>query len=1143
MYGPKLLLCWLVISHATMFGTFAQHHANVSFVIKNKPVKELPDLLAPKTGYSISGDIFTEDLRISVKVNNLHPLDAVKACIARLPYSIEKAGKNISIVYLGGPLFRKITGHVCNDLKQPLSGATVTAIPGYKTATTDAKGNFTLSIQVNADSLKCSYVNTTPSTLVITAADTLFITLNVRSSELDKVEVNSNKNIRPVRNFAVVSSEQVDLSHRDNVVIPDTYQLLKNFGGSLLVEDERLFLRGVSGIYSDQQPLIVLNGFVFTGSLKSINTADIESITFLKDAMAAAIWGPRSSNGVICIQTKSGKFNTPLTISMTSTASFRKCPSAYRSQPILASSELIDFQKSLFKNGFYDVSLLNRSSYPDIPPVAEILDKERRHELSGSEASRLLDSLRQYDVRDDLNKYYFQDSYTQQYALNGQYGDSSFHMFFSLGINRQRPVLKGNYAENFTATFNHTQKLAKYKAEISTSILLSRQKDQLNNAGVPPGLLTYQPLADKYGNPLAVTRDHRDGYTDTAGANKLGDWKYRPLQDLYLARNTHELNSVVATINLRKPITSALHLLAAAQLQSSTLIQDDRKDSNSYYTRNLVNRFSTIDPNGNVHIQVPGGIIRDENTGKTRSYTISMQLQFADTLNRGGKSGNFLSATGGIDLNRITEVYTSTRTYNYRPNYPPSFVNTLQALPLYFPDQSDNIPTAPVNENGINNNFLSFYLNGNFLLGKKWSFSGTVRKDLSNLFGDEANKHGSPLWVLGAAWSISKSRFYPFKKIIPYFNISLTQGITGNTSKSMSPLTTAQYAGINSYGQSVAVILNPPNASLRLERTSITNIGIKMATPGDWLQLKFEYYYKSSWDLLSTSPVDYTAGVSQYFGNTANMEGRGYDLNILTRLGYKDLRSISNLVFSHATNRISRYLVSPGTVGSYLREGQINPIVGRPLYPVYGLPTAGPDPRTGQLQALVDGHPSLNYSEVLSSTDLNKRLLYYGSAIPTYYGNLYQEISWKGISVAASVRYKFGYFIRATSINYSQLAMYNLGHKDYAIRWQKPGDELATQVPSFIYPFNTLMDYYDQYADTHIERGDHIRLQNVRVAYQVPPVILKKGNEININLFFSIDELGIIWRKNKKDIDPDYPAGNPPGKTLGGGIKLTFKFQ
>src|SRR5690606_7559570 len=154
--------------------------------------------------------------------------------------------------------------------------------------------------------------------------------------------------------------------------------------------DKEIRIRGLSTLSANsnmRHPLIILDNFPYEGNMENINPNDVESITVLKDAAAASIWGARAGNGVIVITTKKSRKNQPLQIDLNSNLTLSEKPDLFY-YPIMDSREFIEAEQFLFANGhrFSDTSAWNR---PPFSQVYEILFKERRGERSGSLAAMM----------------------------------------------------------------------------------------------------------------------------------------------------------------------------------------------------------------------------------------------------------------------------------------------------------------------------------------------------------------------------------------------------------------------------------------------------------------------------------------------------------------------------------------------------------------------------------------------------------------------------------------------------------------------------------------------------------------------------------------------------------------------------------
>ncbi|HLI92624.1 MAG TPA: hypothetical protein VKU83_03415, partial [Puia sp.] len=194
---------------------------------------------------------------------------------------------------------------------------------------------------------------------------------------------------------------------------------------------------------------------------------------------------------------------------------------------------------------------------------------------------------------------------------------------------------------------------------------------------------------------------------------------------------------------------------------------------------------------------------------------------------------------------------------------------------------------------------------------------------------------------------------------------------------------------------------------------------------------------------------------------------------------------------------------------------------------------------TGQ----VSGQNTENYSAILNSPDLTN-LIYKGPMTPAFFGGWRNNFSWREWSLSINILYKMGYVFRRPSINY--LALFNgtsPGNKDFDRRWQHPGDELHTSVPSLPVPnvtANQPRDAFYQNSEVLIEKGDLIRLQDIQLTYDITKAPHPQLPLQSIRLYLYANNLGIIWKANRAGIDPDFISTFPNPRTLAIGIRAGF---
>jgi hypothetical protein len=433
-------------------------------------------------------------------------------------------------------------------------------------------------------------------------------------------------------------------------------------------------------------------------------------------------------------------------------------------------------------------------------------------------------------------------------------------------------------------------------------------------------------------------------------------------------------------------------------------------------------------------------------------------------------------------------------------------------------------------------------VNAAYTYKRRYTLSGSARKDESNLFGVKTNQKGVPLWSAGFAWAISQEAFYHVAWL-PELKLRITKGYNGNIDKSVTAFVTARMnANSAVYNLPTGTITNPPNPSLRWEKVDIQNIGIDFATRGRRIEGSLEYYTKRGTDLIGVSPIAPSTGISEFRGNTADIKGHGLDL-VLNCINMKGpFFWKTNFLFSYVTDKVTSYKAAQDIAAAYASQQTFNPLEGRPLYSIYSFKWAGLDPQTGDPMGYLNGKPSKDYVSILSATDLST-LVYHGSATPRVFGSIRNTFSWKGVSLSCNITYKMAYYFKRRSfVNADLISLQPMAvHADYAKRWQKPGDEKITDVPSLVYP--SLLSGRDnmyQASEILVEKGDHIRLQDIQLSYDLNRQQVKKLPVQNIRFYVYASNLGILWKANDKGIDPDFVIGLPNPRTIAVGASIDF---
>ncbi len=303
----------------------------ITFSGKKVPLKEVFTAIEKQTGYVVfyDGAILRNAVPVSIQAVGM-PLSTFLAHVLKeqsLGFSIEKKTIVIAPRKTAPPFIQlfppaiEVRGRVTTETGEPASGVTVTVKGTGKATATNSKGEFILEAVDEQAILVVSSVNFRTQEVKLNGKTSISIQVKTKVSSLGDVTVSVNTGYqkipkeRATGSYSVITSK--DLERRTS---PDLINLIEGMAPGLLIsksangiegeDDPSILMRGVS-TFGNQQPLIVVDGFPIEGSLSTINPNDVETVTLLRDAAAAAIWGVKATNGVIVINTKKGKTLSP----------------------------------------------------------------------------------------------------------------------------------------------------------------------------------------------------------------------------------------------------------------------------------------------------------------------------------------------------------------------------------------------------------------------------------------------------------------------------------------------------------------------------------------------------------------------------------------------------------------------------------------------------------------------------------------------------------------------------------------------------------------------------------------------------------------------------------------------------------------
>lgn len=1152
--GIKSTLFFMLLASSTVMKA-QQINLTLQKVPLSKAISEIRK--STKYDFAYGEELLLKANPVSIQVKNADINEVLKKMFADQPISYKisdgiiilkekpSTGNNTS------PSKKKeaIRGRVVDDQGNPLAGATIQVKGTNFITTSNNSGNFEIPGDFADGQLQVSYMGYGHMEVSARNAGTIVLAKNTNRIEEVSVVASGYQSIPKER--ATGSFSKVDNATFNRQVSTDVISRLKGIAPSILFDERsgspKLTIRGQATIFGNDQPLIVVDNFPYEGDINNINPNDIEDIDILKDAAAASIWGVRAGNGVIVIKTKKGRADQPMNIGFTSNVTIGQKPDL-NYIPQIKPRDFIDIEKMLFEKGFYDYTISNTAENPPYSPVVSILNDQKNGLLTPQQADAQINALRGGDLRRDMSKYLYQHTVKQQYALNLSGGTNKYTYYFSAGFDKNRNSEKGNGFNRVSLNSNQVFRPIE-KLELSAGLFYNQNSQSTSNvismlSNMGSQLMyPYASLRNADGSPAILTKDYSNSLKNDAVSDGLLDWNFRPLkeieyQDNHLKQSEFRLNTAVK-------YTFLPQLSAEARFQWENQVGKNRNfyDQDSYYTRDLINRYTSID-NGSIARNIPLGGIFDNTNSDLTALNGRFQLNYDQ---KWGK--HQINGIGGLEVREVKSNAVSGRMYGFDPNVGSNIpVNYLADFTIYGGGYTQKIPNND-DYNGTLDRLRSYYFNGAYNYDLRYILSLSARIDQSNLFGVNTNQKSVPLWSTGVKWNIHKEKFYNLDWL-QELSLRSTFGYSGNIDRSVTAYTTARLS-YNSFNRLPnAYLVNPPNKDLRWEKNRMFNLGLDFSLKDHRLAGSIEYFNRKGTDLIGNGEIDPTSGFTTFRGNVADMKGRGVDIELNSKnIVAKDFNWNTTAIFSFATDEIVKYQKQTN-LGNFVQDNlssvlripsYYTPVVGKPLFSIYSYPWAGLDKDNGQAQGYLNGQPSTAYNEIVQNltNDPESSLVYHGTALPKYFGALRNNIAYRGLDLSFNITYRFNYYFRRNSIMYSSLYYSYYGHGDFYNRWQNPGDEKHTNVPAMIYPGSNNADSYYRNSSALISKGDHIRLQDIRLGYTFKAEILRNLHISKLNLFAYMNNVTLIWKANKNNLDPDFPNLNPV-RTIAFGINCTL---
>lgn len=1057
---------------------------------------------------------------------------------------------------------RTITGTVtAKDDGLPIPGVTVKIKGTTNTGvSTDANGKFSISAPASA-TLQFSFVAFVTQEVTVGNNSVINVSLAADNQLLNEVVVVGYG--ETTKQAFTGSAKQVSAEQLEKKRVANVGQALAGEVAGVRVintsgqpgTEPTIRVRGFGSVNGNRSPLIVLDGTVFTGSLNAINPADIESTTVLKDAVATAIYGSRGANGVIIVNTISGKGKSSF---VEADANFGVNKQILPRYDVITSPEQYI---GLVWEGLYN----QRSSQAGATPaINEAYANSRLFATGGiaakynmwnvTDGGQLIDPVTR-TVRPGVTRKYnpeswrdfaFQSSQRKEYNVRLGGSNDKTNYFMSLGyLDDKGYALKSSY-ERISSRVNLTHQVRPWlQGVMNMGYAYSKRNfgGQTSDSGslfwfadnIPPIYPVF--LRNTSGgfvpDPIFGGNQYDYGTGRGFGAltNSIADTKYDTQRD-----DRHELNGKVA---LNATITKGLTVENSFGLQ--------------YYNNGNVNRINKF--YGSAASQ-KGSIYLDNNL--MTNYTLLNLVRYKKSIGE-----------------HSFEALAAHEFQSYK-------LGTLQASRYNLVDNNsedlnNGVVSNPSNSYSEAYKLESYFAQVNYDYQGKYFLSGSIRRDGSSRFVN--NKWGT-FGSVGAGWLVSKEDFMKDVSIISNLKLKASYGIIGDQA-GVGFYPGYDYFSIDNVNdQPGFAIGTKANPDLTWETSKMFQAGVEFSL-GTFLDASIDYYIKNTTNLIFDRRVGPSIGYAIIKVNDGQLRNNGLEFDLTGHiLKSKDFRLDLNVNGEVLNNKITAMPIDPVTgkqkpidvQGNYgwstghsiydfyqRQYTGVNPATGRATWGVYYIDRNGNGKNDGgsivtnptgeaipDYETYIAQNPNqvgnIKYSTTTTFADAT--LTYTGkSAIPNVRGAFNINAGYKGFDLSVQFLYSLGgyaYDGAYQALMHSGIAGNNNWHKDIMGRWQKPGD--VTDIPRL----SNNADVSAAGASSRwLTKADYLSLNNVRLSYNFAQNLYSKLGLTGLSLWVSGDN--IYFASKRKGLNPSTAqAGESntyryaPLSTFSAGLRVKF---
>ena len=1069
----------------------------------------------------------------------------------------------------------KVNGTVTSQEDgQPVIGASVLVVGTQIGTVTDANGKFSLTCPEGKNTLRITYIGMEP--IEVSARPNMRIMLTSDQTALDEVIVvayGTQKKSSFTGSASMVGAAELDKHVTTNVAnaLAGSVPGLQIRGGSGApgASQGKINIRGIASMYANTDPLIIVDGAPYEASLSNISQEDIESVSVLKDAASAALYGARGAAGVILITTKKGNKQAPKINVNVRWGSNSRAVQEY--EKITDPGQYYELAYAgLYNNYYYNQGLSAADANLEANKhmltalgyqVFTVPDGEQLIGMDGKLNPKATLGYKQVGENgetywyqpDDWTDAAYKNGFRQEYEVNMSGGSDRNDYFLSAGYLNEDGIIDNSSFERFNARLKVNYDLTKWlRVGANIGYVHSKTVSNPNNdeyqlgstnlsyytSRIAPIYPIFVRVLDANGNPVIRIDENGNQMYDYGIAGQ-----YYPENRAFLQTGNPLGSNHYNDVN---SLGNQLNATGVADIKFTDWLRFNATSTINWGHTNYSDYESQL---YGPKVSVNGEI------GK--SQTDTYRQNHVQTL-------NFAKSFG---LHTVTAIL-GHEWFDRKTTY-----LTATAQGLFSPEIKEI--NAAANQQYKSGSYTSEYnVEGWFgralyNYDEKYFFDASYRRDASSRFAKD-NRWGS-FWSVGAGWLINKEKFF-HADWVNQLKLKVSLGQTGNDGVGNWAYTDLYSLSASSPTQMTPSFSRIGNKDITWETTTALNVGVDFELFKGRLTGTLEYYNKKTTDLLFWLSVPESFGARGYYGNIGDKRSTGVELTLAGDIiRTRNITWSVNFNITHNKEKIlklpeSKTRVNGGFAETWIpvSSGASNGTVqmwyeeGGSLYCPFTYSYAGVnengealywyDEDLSPLGGKVTTNNTSKAGEKKSGTTTNigQATRYAGeSMLPKAYGGFGTTLTAYGFDVNLNFDYQIGGKI------------YDRQYASLMSNWENDGDAgsafhvdlLKSWTPNNTSSNIPRFQYGDEYTvatcDRFLASAAYLNFQSFSVGYTLPKNLTRKISLEKVRVYMTGENL-CFWSA-RKGLDPRYDYGATEAltayslmRTIMGGVQVSF---